>query len=384
LAAGGTDLLFLGAGFRLNLYQMEALEIYGRDGNDLLTVGDTGRTSLRQIYFEGGAGSDTLDGAAATLALLADGGADRDNLTGGRGNDTLRGGSEADVLAGGAGADLLDGGTQADRLIWAIGDGDDTLIGGTESDVADLRGSDGDDFFAVNTAGSGTLDVEVPDGATLDIREIETIEVSGGLGDDLLSVGDPSGTPVRQVFFSGGAGNDVFVGAEAASWLVADGGSDNDTLIGGTGADSLNGSAGDDVLLGGGGADLLSGESGDDQINGDGGTDQISGGSGDDTLNGGDGADVIDGGGGEDLLWGDGGADVFVYGADQLSNGFAEGDLLVDYSAAQGDVVDLPDADASVLTSFLLDGNLVVVLTGGDGDLIEFVDITSLTDIDFV
>jgi Ca2+-binding RTX toxin-like protein len=221
-------------------------------------------------------------------------------------------------------------------------------------------------------------------GATLDIREIETVEVSAGLGDDLLIVGDLSGTSVRDVVFFGDAGDDVVVAAEATRALAAEGGSDNDSLIGGAGADSLSGGAGDDVLLGGGGADLLSGESGDEQINGDGGADQLFGSTGDDTMSGGGGSDVIDGGGGEDLLWGDAGADVFVYGTDQLSNGFSEGDLLVDYSADQGDVIDLPDAAASVLTSFLLDGNLVVVLAGSDGDLIEFVNIPNLGDIVFV
>lgn len=384
LTAGGTDLLFVGAAFRLNLFQIEAIEVYGQDGNDLFQVGDVGRTPLQQIYFEGGGGKDTLDGSAATVALIAAGGVGQDSLVGGLANDTFQGGIGADVLAGGGGNDWLDGGTQADRLIWSSGDGNDTLIGGDGADVADLRGHGGDDLFSLNALGPNAVFDAATPGATLDIREIETIEVSGDDGDDVLTVGDLSGSSVKHVFFSGGAGNDILVGVDAMRKLNADGGSDDDTLIGGAAADTLTGGAGNDVVLGGGGADLLSGETGDDQINGDGGADHLFGGTGDDTISGGAGADVIDGGGGEDLIWGDGGADVFIYGADQLSNGVAEGDLIVDYSAAQGDVVDLPDAEASVSSSFVLDGNLVVMLTGSDSDLIEFVNITNLSDIVFV
>ncbi|MBK8211764.1 MAG: hypothetical protein IPK78_19235 [Rhodospirillales bacterium] len=67
-----------------------------------------------------------------------------------------------------------------------------------------------------------------------------------------------------------------------------------------------------------------------------------------------------------------------------MSNGIAEGDLIVDYSKAEGDTVDLAAGAASVLTSFLLDGNLVVVLAGTDGDVLEFANVTSLADIAFV
>jgi len=46
--------------------------------------------------------------------------------------------------------------------------------------------------------------------------------------------------------------------------LTADGGADDDVLIGGAGADVLLGGAGDDVLLGGGGIDILDGGPGED------------------------------------------------------------------------------------------------------------------------
>ena len=49
--------------------------------------------------------------------------------------------------------------------------------------------------------------------------------------------------------------------------LTANGGDDNDVLIGSIGNDVLTGGAGDDVLVGGGGSDVLDGGSGDNAAN---------------------------------------------------------------------------------------------------------------------
>jgi hemolysin type calcium-binding protein len=76
---------------------------------------------------------------------------------------------------------------------------------------------------------------------------------------------------------------------------------------GGTGNDSLRGSAAPDALEGGDGNDRLVGGGGDDMIFGGEGDDRLDGGSGDDNLNGLDGRDVVAGGAGRDYL--DGGAE---------------------------------------------------------------------------
>jgi Ca2+-binding RTX toxin-like protein len=72
VTGGGMDLLLslAGPGIALNLFQIEALEIYGQGGDDRLVVGDVSGTSLQQIYFEGGLGDDTLDATAATRVSL--------------------------------------------------------------------------------------------------------------------------------------------------------------------------------------------------------------------------------------------------------------------------------------------------------------------------
>jgi Ca2+-binding RTX toxin-like protein len=74
--------------------------------------------------------------------------------------------------------------------------------------------------------------------------------------------------------------------------------------------------------------DTLSGLAGDDTLFGDGLAD---------TLNGGEGNDVLNGGAGNDVMVGGTGADIFV----AASRGQNETDLVVDFSIAEGDRIDL-------------------------------------------
>ncbi|MDB5371725.1 MAG: alkaline phosphatase, partial [Belnapia sp.] len=99
----------------------------GLAGDDTL-VGGAGRDSLAGgAGFDsllGGEGADTLDGGDATDVL--DGGAGDDLLLGGAGDDLLLGGEGADQLQGGEGDDSLQGGLGADSL--SGGAGADTYL----------------------------------------------------------------------------------------------------------------------------------------------------------------------------------------------------------------------------------------------------------------
>ncbi len=92
--------------------------LLGGEGNDSL-AGGAGFDSLI-----GGEGDDSLDGGDGTDVL--DGGAGRDVLAGGLGDDLLLGGAGDDWLQGGDGNDSLQGGFGADRL--EGGPGADTLL----------------------------------------------------------------------------------------------------------------------------------------------------------------------------------------------------------------------------------------------------------------
>jgi Ca2+-binding RTX toxin-like protein len=112
----------------------------------------------------------------------------------------------------------------------------------------------------------------------------------------------------------------------------------NDTITGLGGKDYLNGGAGNDQLLGGIGNDTLLGAAG---------RDTLLGGSGGDTLNGGDSADSLRGGTGRDQLIGGTGADRFIFGPGEAAGiPGATNDRIRDFSASEGDKIDLRLIDA--------------------------------------
>ncbi len=142
---------------------------------------------------------------------------------------------------------------------------------------------------------------------------------------------------------SGNAGNDTLDGGAGADLL--NGNTGNDRLLGKGGADTLYGNAGNDTRDGGDGNDRLIGGEGADQLIGGNGRDRLEGGNGADVLRGGAGNDTLIGGKGADQLWGGAGADSFVFLAatDSAGKGF---DTIHDFSAAQGDLIDLSAIDA--------------------------------------
>ncbi len=113
------------------------------------------------------------------------------------------------------------------------------------------------------------------------------------------------------------------------------------------GNDRLLGYAGADVLIGDEGADLLNGGAGNDMLSGGSGNDRLLGGNGLDWLAGGAGNDRLEGNLGRDTLAGGGGADRFIYNALSDSGPLPGGrDAILDFSAAQGDRIDLSRIDA--------------------------------------
>lgn len=123
--------------------------------------------------------------------------------------------------------------------------------------------------------------------------------INGGTKNDTLL----GGAGADKIY--GKAGNDSIDGGDGKDLLCGDSG--NDTLTGGAGDDSLWGGTGHDSLIGGNGGDTLSGEKGNDKL---------FGGNGNDLLGGGDDKDTLSGGSGNDTLWGDAGNDSLSGGKD--------------------------------------------------------------------
>ncbi|MEM7470504.1 MAG: calcium-binding protein [Pseudomonadota bacterium] len=358
----------------------------------------------------GGDGADTLLGSTLD-----------NEIQGGSGNDSIVGDDGADTIVGAAGSDTLDGGTGQDFFI-ATGDGDE-IDGGDQTDTvsysalstgvtAILSGSADDDLTNVeNIIGSGGDDDFTGDIANNDIF--------GGAGDDTVAGGGGSDT------LDGGAGgNDLLSYAAIATDLVVDlssgfnnqsdaisnfenlmGGSGDDSLSGTAQSNNLSGGAGADTIVGGGGSDTLDGGAGlsdlvdysdsvDDllinlsdgsnnqsdvlsnfeQVEAGSGSDLLIGGVVSNVILGGLGDDTIAGGGGSDTLDGGGGiADVLDYGAidsgvevNLATGANNQSDTISNFEqVVTGDGANLliGDAQANVLTG----GGGADTITGGAG-----------------
>lgn len=226
------------------------------------------------------------------------------------------------------------------------------------------------DTFTVTTIDGTSQQVSITiNGADEPATVVTTAAVFTGAGDpndfdDLLS----TSTKASAVDFPGSGnsnGADTIHGSNQIDTILLGTGNDaayghggNDTIKGEGGADvSLYGQAGDDLITGGQGGDTMYGGSGDDQIFGyegpvntanntqanDGG-DTIYGGSGSDRIYGQFGDDRIVGGYGADELWGHGGADTFAF-----VSVLDRGDVIKDFSNADGDLLDLTRIDANSL-----------------------------------
>ena len=143
--------------------------------------------------------------------------------------------------------------------------------------------------------------------------------IVGGGGHDIVDYTGSVGAVSIHLDVSGNASGAPVTFSAPADGEIGGGDATGDTLtgiaglVGGSGDDFLFGNASDNYLAGGGGSD---------------------------TLNGGAGNDLLIGGAGHDTLTGGTGADTFVLDPDVLGN-VALGDLITDYSQAQGDVIDL-------------------------------------------
>ncbi|OLP58626.1 hemolysin [Xaviernesmea oryzae] len=199
-------------------------------------------------------------------------------------------------------------------------------------------------------------------------------KVYGGAGDDVFEVNGQ----VSDYF--GGDGNDTFYSVGFKNYF--DGGNGNDTISyeiqdeyssAGLGVtvdlakgkatitkgrveilkniENATGTASADDLFGNNKANVLKGLGGDDILKGFGGDDDLFGGSGDDDLFGGAGRDILVGGRGSDYLKGEAGADTFEFDSIDDSVVGKNRDVILDFKAKQGDLIDLKSIDADIYSS---------------------------------
>ena len=116
------------------------IEMFGLAGDDTITL-DESNGALPSAQLFGGDGNDILTGGSSGDLLFGQNG--NDTLLGKGGNDLLFGGAGNDTLTGGTGDDQVFGEAGNDRMIWNPGDGNDLLEGGDGTDTAEVNGGNG-------------------------------------------------------------------------------------------------------------------------------------------------------------------------------------------------------------------------------------------------
>jgi Ca2+-binding RTX toxin-like protein len=215
---------------------VEMANILGTAGNDTLN-GDT-EIDLRD-FIEGLEGDDVLNGGLGSDVLL-----------GGLGNDVSTGGEDEDYITDYEGVNTLNGGN-GDDYISTSSIQANTVDGGNGFDRLYLESFAGSGYTGPVTAANITFTASGIGSGSSSIQNIESLQFLGGSTNDFIDISLTSIT----TFLQGEAGNDTFLGGSAL-----------DNLDGGLGNDQLNGNGGDDYLADTQGLNTLSGGSGNDTL----------------------------------------------------------------------------------------------------------------------
>lgn len=275
-------------------------------------------------------------------------------IYGNGGNDGLYGGSGDDTLAGGAGVDRVSG-----------GGGDDTLVIQHATDVVNgeiYDGGNGSDTLqflsadaAVDLSIAAFINIESVSGFVdgVSMTRADLLEFTGTVdtGDITLTTAGvmniSAANVMTHVINLSSTGNNALYISDSASHVIngsnlvdtvhvidavggvgitEHGNDGNDTLYGGSFADTLTGDAGKDTLYGQDGNDMLTGGAGLDKVYGEGGDDMIGIDHASDVVSG----EIYDGGADNDTLQflsADAAVDLTVASVVHFENiqGFADG-----------------------------------------------------------
>jgi len=331
-------------------------------------------------FFVTGIGNDTIEALNGRDYINAgggdnsiDGGNGNDTIFTGSGNDTILGGADNDQIDAGGGINSINGGAGIDTLLTAnfitakagltISNLSNTieLDAGTwsvNSIEAFANLSTGNFNDTISLSGRGNDTIKANGGDDTINAGLGRDFVDGGANTDLLIVDYSSNT------FSGGGPNGFLSGLNSfinnpsdpnslsgafgvyyddngnfdqvdytnIELFLITGTIYNDTIITGSGSDTILGNAGNDAINAGGGANSVDGGGGNDLIITGSGSDTLSGGSGNDTLESGGGTDILDGGANNDTLTGGDLIDRFLItaGTDSVTDlGNGGADVLV-------------------------------------------------------
>ncbi len=426
---GGASNDTLNGGIGIDQVQATGDVNFTLTNNSLTGNGTDTLNEIETARLTGGSSSNTIDASGFNRgSVFLRGGGGNDTLTGGGDNDTLTGSVGDDSLAGGAGIDtVFESGTGSffltnDRL---TGNGTDSLI---SIESANLTGSADENFMnardftqgSVTLAGGGSQDFVIggtgddsllgQDGDDILGGNAGNDLIDGGAGNDRLSetgssftltndrlfgIGIDTLSGIEEVSLEGSSGSDLIdaSGFNQGSVSLRGGFFGNDTLIGGTGDDDLegglNGAQFADV-------DTLLGLAGNDVLDGGAGNDFLDGGSGNDRLRGGFGESIGTGNIEFDILVGGTDADTFLFGDGTAPYYIGTGHgTIADFSIAGGDRIELfgdignyqlslgsADGDAALDTLIQFGSDLICVVEDVNvigADVFTFVPISPIS-----
>jgi len=261
-SVGKTGVRPSGGASSLNVMELpvdKTISIFGGAGNDTFNQGVTTSLTSGGETIYGGDGVDTVDYSGRTNDLIVSVSTGTVEYDGEAGeNDLIK---DIDWIYSGSGNDTI---TQNPSITSASsisgGDGDDTITSGLGADF--LYGGDGDDTFI-----SVSESTVVVSGVTARITDGDDT-ISGGAGSDTVSYANRTHDLTGIIALSssvnstGYASGDRDAIANEADFIQYD----VENLIGGSGADTLTGSDQDNTFVGGLGADIFNGLTGTDTV----------------------------------------------------------------------------------------------------------------------
>jgi Ca2+-binding RTX toxin-like protein len=349
---------------------------------------DIGTSEKLVLNANGGDDSFAATGnLAALIQITADGGAGNDTLLGSNGADLLLGGDNDDFVDGQQGNDTAFLGAGEDTFQWDPGDGSDVVEGQSGTDAMVFNGSAANEVFDASANGARFRFFRNVGNITMDLNDVERLDLNALGGADTLTVNDLSGTDVAAVnadlagtiggaagdaqpdavIVNGTSGNDiidVFGAGTSASVVglpavvnIANSEGANDSLVinalagndgvtattlpAGVIKPTVDGGAGDDNLLGSQGADVFLAGDNNDFVFGDNGNDVAFLGAGNDVFqwDPGDGNDTIEGQDGSDKML------FFGSNASENINVFANGGRVLFTRDVANVTMDLDDTE---------------------------------------
>ena len=173
-----------------------AISVFLGAGDDQL-IEQAGVFADKPLTVDAGSGNDLV--VTGDANDLIEGGSGRDTINSGAGDDVILSGSGDDTVIGGIGHDTAFLGAGQDTFTWNPGDGSDVVDGGGgRQDTLAFNGAGASENMSLSANGPRAVFLRDVGNIRMDLDHIEDVAVNALGGADTVTVGDMSGTNVRE------------------------------------------------------------------------------------------------------------------------------------------------------------------------------------------